>query len=101
MSFKNLPEYHENVSITQFRIPAHQQAQIDKIYEDYSYNFSLDNFPTLTSDSHQQLQHELDDLESNLESLIYVLEHSDNTTGGNLYSSKYLFTEDFISKYSK
>jgi hypothetical protein len=101
MSFKNPPVYQtESVSMPLCNISVHQQTQIDKIYEEYTNNFSHDNFPMLTSESETQLQQELDDLESNLESLIYVLEHSNGTTGGNFYSSKYSVAEDFIAKYS-
>jgi hypothetical protein len=102
MSFKNLREYQTDiVSMPLCKISTNQQAQIDKIYEDYTYTCSIDNFHMLTCDSHQPLQVELNDFESNLENLIYVLEHSNGTIGGNMYSSKYLVAEDFISKYTK
>ena len=85
MSFKNLREYQTDiVSMPLCKISTNQQAQIDKIYEDYTYTCSIDNIHMLTCDSHQPLQVELNDFERNLENLIYVLERSNDTIGSNM-----------------
>lgn len=76
-----------------------QTSQIDKIFEEYTQNISYENLTLLTSDSDTPNAHELDDLESNLEGLIMMLENSNGTAGANHFT-KYSVAEDFLAKYS-
>ena len=78
---------------------SNQTSQIDKIFEEYSRNISYENLTLLTSDSDTPNTHELDDLESNLEGLIMMLEESNGTPGAN-HHAKYSVAQDFLAKYS-
>ncbi len=103
MSFsKNNPSCPQ---LNGFMFPTDTETkQIDKIFEDYTMNISLENIDTLSS-SEPPNEYELDLLENNLDDMINLLTCSSEnpSTEGHEDSSKYMkYTEaeNFIAKYS-
>jgi hypothetical protein len=79
-----------------------EKIQIDKIFEANLNDLTQENQSLSSNANTEPLNdNELDDLECNLDALIYSLEHSnDEMKNEAVADSKYSVIEDFIKKYS-
>ena len=92
--------YHSVDSV----LSSSQKNDVEKVYESYTFSTVCENIGILVSEHDIPGEADLNNLESNLDSLLALLDCSGDAEGHGASSdvfSRYSITENFIAKYSK